>query len=122
MWTTRPVSSTTIEALRDIPHVDLLLVRVWRDDERIHHPRAPIDRSYRSDPSSTRLLQAFAAATGAHVYGERSLDAAAQELRRLVGTGEGVVVGTEQSTKPLTAWALGLALVPLAYLLWRRNL
>lgn len=119
---TRPVSRATIEALRGLPHVDLMLVRVWRDGERIHHPRAPIDRRYRSDPSSTRRLEAFAAATGARVYGEGSLDAAARELRRLVGTGERVDVGTEQSVKPLTAWTLGLALVPLAYLLWRRNL
>jgi hypothetical protein len=119
---TRPVSGATIEALRDLPRVDLMLVRVWRDGERIHHPRAPIDRSYRSDPSSARRLEAFAAATGARVYGEGSLDAAARELRRLVGTGERVEVGTEQSVKPLTAWTLGLALVPLAYLLWRRNL
>jgi hypothetical protein len=119
---TRPVSGATIEALRDLPRIELLLVRVWRDGERIHRPRAPIDRRYRSDPGSTRLLEAFAGATGARVYDEGSVDDAASELRRLVGRGERVEVGTEQSTRPLTAWALGLALVPLAYLLWRRNL
>jgi hypothetical protein len=119
---TRPVSAETIQALRDLPRVELLLVRVWREGERIHRPRAPIDRRYRSDPSSTRLLQAFAAATRARVYGEGSVDDAAGELRRLVGSGERVEVGTEQSTKPLAAWTLGLALVPLGYLLWRRNI
>ena len=119
---TRPVSAATIEALRDLPRLHLLLVRVWRDGERIYRPRAPIDRRYRSDPSSTQLLHAFASATGARVYGEGSLADAGRELRRLVGSGERVEVGTEQSAKPLTAWALGLALVPLGYLLWRRNL
>jgi hypothetical protein len=30
--------------------------------------------------------------------------------------------GTEVSARSLTAWTLALAVVPLGYLLWRRNL
>ena len=110
-----------MRALRDEPRVDLLIVRFWREGERIHRVRAQIDAGYRSDPQSTALLRSFATATGARVYDEGAVDEAAQELRRRVGSGERVQVGTEQSSRPLTAWTLALALVPLGYLLWRRN-
>jgi hypothetical protein len=119
---TRPVSPATLRALRARPRIDLLIVRFWSEEERIHRPRLEIDAQYQTDPGSTATLAAFADAVGAQVYSEDDAGAVARELRRRLGRGEPVVAGEEVSARPLTAWAVGLALVPLAFLLVRRNL
>jgi hypothetical protein len=118
----QPVSPATIRALTARPRLDLLLVRFWSARERIHRPRLAIDRDYRPEPASTALLEGFARDTGARLYGEDDLDAAADELRRRLGRGEAVPAGEEVSARSLTAWTLALAVVPLGILLWRRNL
>jgi hypothetical protein len=117
----QPVSQDTLRALRADPPLELLLVRVWGGDERIHRPRIPFDARYSPDPASAATLTAFADAAGARVFGEDDAGAVGAELRRLLGAGEPVVVGEEVSEEPLAAWVLALGLVPLGYLLVRRN-
>jgi hypothetical protein len=117
----QPVSRDTLRALRAGPPLELLLVRVWREDERIHRPRIPFDARYRADPASTATLTGFADAVDARVFDEGDAPAVRAELRRLLGGGEPVVVGEEVSEEPLAAWVLALGLVPLGYLLVRRN-
>jgi hypothetical protein len=117
----RPVSPQTIRALRHPPPLGLLIVRFWSPGERIHRPRVRIDADYRTDPASTELLESFARETGARLYSESQSAEVAAELRRRLGRGERVVAGQEASARPLTAWTIALAIVPLGYLLWRRN-
>jgi hypothetical protein len=117
-----PVSPATVEALRAQPRIELLLVRFWSPEERIFRPRAPIDRGYAPDPGSTATLATFAEAVGARVYSEDDADAVARELRRRVGEGEPVAAGQEVSARPLAAYAIALALLPLGFLIARRNL
>lgn len=118
---TRPVSQLTVAAFRRPPALELVLVRVWRPDERIFRPSTAVDRSYRSDPSSTETLNAFTRDTGARLYPESEVRRASSEVARLLGRGRPVRAGSQVSAKPLAAWAFGLALLPLGYLLWRRN-
>jgi hypothetical protein len=117
----QPVSPATLQALRSTPRVDLLLVRFWSPGERIFRPRIALDRDYRPDPGSTATFAAFADSLDAHVYGEGDESAVAREVRRLVGRGEPAVVGREASETPLSAWILAAGIVPLGYLLLRRN-
>jgi hypothetical protein len=119
---TRPVSAETMRALRGTPRLDVLVVRFWSADERIFRRRTAEDETYRADPASGAQLASFAAESGARVFSEDELGAAERALRARLGTGERVVVGREASSHPLAAWAIGLAAVPLAYLLRRRNL
>lgn len=119
---TRPVAPATLAALRAPPRAELLIVRFWSPEERIFRPRERIDRTYAADPGSTATLERFAEAVGAGVFSEDEPAAVERELRRALGRGEPVVAGEEVSAQPLAAFAIALALVPLAYLLARRNL
>ena len=119
---TRPVALSTIAALRRRPVLDLVLVRVWRERERIFRPRIAADRSYRTDPGSTDVLRDFVRTTGTRLYSESEAGEASAEVARLLGRGKPVRAGSQVSAQALGAWAFGLAFVPLGYLLWRRNL
>jgi hypothetical protein len=117
----RPVSPETVRALRARPRIALLIVRFWSPEERIFRPRLELDEQYEPDPTSTATLSAFAGGVGARVFGEDDVAAVARELRRVLGRGEPVIAGEEFSARPLTPWAVALALVPLGFLLARRN-
>jgi von Willebrand factor type A domain len=119
---TTAVDRSTIDELRGEPPLDLVLVRLWDERERIFEPRVAADRTYSTDPGSTAVLRSFAAATGARLFDEPQLDEAAATVRRLLGRGQATHAGTEVSASSLAGWAFGLAFVPLGYLLWRRNL
>ncbi|MBA2294225.1 MAG: VWA domain-containing protein [Actinobacteria bacterium] len=118
---TNPVSQRTIAALRRRPRLDLVLVRVWGERERIFQPGVAADRSYRTDPGSTEVLRDFVRATGARLYAESDARRASAEVARLLGRGAPVRAGSQVSAQPLAVWTFGLAFVPLGYLLWRRN-
>jgi hypothetical protein len=117
----QPVSPATLQALRATPRVDLLLVRFWSPRERIFRPRLGLDRQYEPDPASTATFASLADSVDARVYAEGDEAAVTREVRRLVGRGEPVVVGREASEMPLSAWILAAGIVPLGYLLLRRN-
>lgn len=119
---TNPVRPETIQALRSRPRLDVVVIRVWDASERIHRPRLAGDRAYLPAPESTATLAGFAAATGASVFDEGDVDRAADAVRRLLGTGEAVRAGDELSARSLAGFTFALAFVPLAYVLWRRNL
>jgi hypothetical protein len=118
----RPVAPATIRALTGEPPVRLVIVRFWSENERIFRAGGGIDATYETDPESGQRLAAFADAAEAQVFDESDVGAAARAARRLLGTGPKVQQGHEVSAKPLTAWVIGLAFLPLVYLLWRRNL
>jgi len=102
--------------------VQLVIVRFWSPGERLFRVGGEADPAYEPDPASTSTLEAFADAVGAPLFDERQTRAAARAVRRLLGEGPRVPQGEEVTARPLAAWAIGFAVVPLAYLLWRRNL
>jgi hypothetical protein len=119
---TLPLSQATETALRGSPPLDLVVVRLWSPGERIHEPLLPLDSRYRTDPSSTPVFDELVRSIGARAFAEGDVDEAAALLRRRLGRGDAVVTGREVSARPLAAWAVALAAVPLAYVLRRRNL
>lgn len=119
---TLPLSQATETALRGRPPLDLIVLRLWSPDERIHEPLLPLDTRYRADPASTAVFEGFVRAVGARAFAEGEVGEAARLLRERLGAGKAVVTGREVSARPLAAWAVALAALPLAYVLRRRNL
>jgi hypothetical protein len=118
---TNPVAFETIDVLRSPPRLDLVIVRVWDENERIFRSQLPADQEYRTDPGSTDVFRSFAEATRARTFDESEVGKAAATVRRLLGRGEAVATGNEVSARPLAGWTFALAFLPLGYLLWRRN-
>jgi hypothetical protein len=118
---TLPLSQATEDALRSAARLELLFVRIWSEQERIHEPRIALDTRYRSDPGSTAVYEDIVRAVGGRAFAEGEVGAAASTLRRRLGRGEAVVTGHEASGRQLAGWAVALAALPLAYVLRRRN-
>jgi hypothetical protein len=107
-------------ALRYGPGVSLILVRVWSESERVFEPSGQAE-SYRPDPQSGLALAGLAAATGGRVFAVQDMSAAAAFARSALGTGPTMARGRETRTTPLAPYVAAAALVPLLFLLGRRN-
>lgn len=102
------------------PRIETLLVHVWKADERIYEGGVP-ERSYAPDPASAATLARVASLTGGSVYEERSAPTAADVVTAL-GEGptrERVLDGERTALMPYATIA---ALIPLGFVLLRRNL
>jgi hypothetical protein len=99
-----------------------VFVHVWQPDDRIYLPHARVDQAYRADPASTALLSELATITGAGPpLGVQDVRQAARRARDAVG-----FAGTHQRIDsyariPLAPWLVLAGVVPLGFLLWRRN-
>ena len=78
--------------------------------------------NYRPDPTPRSAVRQLAAATGAEVVSRRSSSTSAVRAVPL-GRRERPVeaVGTQLEVVPLGRWFVLASLVPLGFLLWRRN-
>jgi hypothetical protein len=109
------------QSLRQPPRTQLVVVHVWRAGERIYLGRKP-DPDYHSDPRSGRAVAALAAALGGRAVNEGDVAGAVADARALLGPGTVAQLGVGLRVIALSRWLVLLALVPLALLLWRRNL
>jgi len=101
-------------------NVQLLVVRIGKLGETVYGPNGAPE-PYESDPGSAALAESLASAAGGEAFGEDDLDSAIGAARRMVGEGP-VVAQTEQlDVKPLAPYVFLAALLPLAFLLYRRN-
>jgi hypothetical protein len=97
-----------------------LFVHVWAPDERIYvHGRT--DRRYKPDPTSSTMLSRFAAAAGGRVFGEDDLHALLQTIRDEAGNSSARTKVIGYARVPLAPWFLLAGVVPLGFLLYRRN-
>ena len=113
-------ASAVARALRSGPGVSLILVRVWADDERVFGPSGQAE-SYRPDTQSALALAGLAAATGGRVFAARDMGAAAAFARSALGRGPTTARGRETRTTPLAPYLAAATLVPLLFVLRRRN-
>ncbi|HZT93795.1 MAG TPA: vWA domain-containing protein [Gaiellaceae bacterium] len=98
-----------------------LFVHVWAPNERIYvHGR--VDPRYRPDPASLSVLRQFATDTRGEVFGEHDLAGLVRAIRAEAGTkpARAKTLGYERSA--LGPWFLLAGVVPLGFLLFRRNL
>jgi hypothetical protein len=119
----RPFSANSVGgAFRARPGTTLIVVRFWSARDRVYGPGGRLEPGYRPDPSSAGSVDTLVSATGGQAFDEGRLGAAAQALRAAVGQGPTGALTTVSSTRDLTPLVLLSALVPLAFVLWRRNL
>jgi hypothetical protein len=119
----RPFSADAVgSAFRHRPGASLVVVRFWSARDRIYGADGTLDPGYRPDPASAGGLDTLAAATSGRTFGEGQLGAAERAVQAAVGQGPTGAVTTVSSTRDLTPLVLLSSLVPLAFVLWRRNL
>ncbi|MBV8065215.1 MAG: VWA domain-containing protein [Actinobacteria bacterium] len=97
-----------------------IFVHVWERGERIYHHGKP-DPYYVEDPASTHTLEHAAAVTGGYSYGENELATIESRARRLVGSGTLESQTDAYARIALAPWVALGGVLPLGFLLYRRN-
>jgi hypothetical protein len=114
-----------LEALRERlgqGRVSLVFVHVWRGDEAVFDANGERDPAYRPDRTGGRALRRVAGALEAPVLNEGDAAAVIDAVSERVGTGPLAPQGRQVVSRELAPHALLAAFVPLALILYRRNL
>jgi hypothetical protein len=109
------------DALRPRPRNHFVIVRFWRSGERVYLGRRP-DPSYKADPRSAQAVRTLAGTIGGRAFDEDDLGGAIRAVRSYLGKGPLAGVGEGLRVIELDRWLVLASLVPIAFLLWRRNL
>jgi hypothetical protein len=97
-----------------------LFVHVWAPSERIYvHGR--VDPRYRPDPTSVDVLARFAAAAHGQVFAEDDLHGLVRAIRGEAGTSPARTTVLGYARVALAPWFILAGVVPLGFLLYRRN-
>lgn len=89
-------------------------------DERVWFRGRAIP-DYRPDPERDTTVRQFAAVTRAEVFSEDQLGEVVRASRAAAGSGPVEPVGTQLEVVPLGRWFVLASLLPLGFLVWRRN-
>lgn len=100
--------------------IDTILVRIGRPTERIFGPDGGVE-PYVPDPGSAAAANEYVAAVGGRAFGEDELDEAIGAARDTIGTGRTTLQIEASDVRPLGPYVFLAALLPLSFLLWRRN-
>jgi hypothetical protein len=101
--------------------VHVLFVHMWAQTERIYvHGR--VDPRYMPDPTSAAALRRFAAAAHGGVFGENDLPALEQTIRQEAGSSPVTTKVSSYARVALAPWFVLAGVIPLGFLLYRRNL
>jgi len=103
------------------PVVTPFLVHVWAANEHVYVHGRP-DRRYRPDAGSATSLQTFANLTHGRVFDERRLGSLAAAIHAAAGSASAHTTVVQYARVALAPWFVLAGAVPLAFLLWRRNL
>jgi hypothetical protein len=109
------------EALRPAPHTSFVIVRLGRTGERIFVGRKT-DPAYSPDPTAAHATKVLASVVGGRSYSESDGDGPIRAARRYLGQGPLVDVGEGLHVVALARWLVLASFLPLAFLLWRRNI
>ena len=115
-----PIRSVVGYELARAMTIHPLFVHVWAPTERIYI-HGKVDPRYRPDPTSASELSKFAAASSGRVYGENDIPALTKAIRTEAGNSpvETAVLGYARVA--LAPWFVLAGIIPLAFLLYRRN-
>ena len=99
-----------------------MFVHVWEPGERIFRAHGRADPKYVSDPGSGSALDQFASMTGGDkAFGEHDVGAVVHAARDVVGHAKARTHVAAYARIPLAPWFVLGGILPLAFLLWRRN-
>jgi len=101
--------------------IDTILVRIGGPGERIFAADGGVE-PYAADPASAAAADQYAAAVGGRAFAEDELDEAVAAARDTIGTGRTTLRVEASDVRPLGPYVFLAALLPLSFLLWRRNL
>ncbi len=102
------------------PGIEAVFVHVWAGDERVY-AGGQVEPQYSPDPRARSILESVGGAVDGEVYGEGDLDDAVAKARELVGEGELEARGEKRNRVALAPYLAGAVFLPLALLLWRRD-
>jgi hypothetical protein len=117
---TDPFSTTKLGAALRRQRIEPIFIHVWGAQERIFGALA--DAGYRPDPESVTVFRRLAAAAAGGAFAESDVEQAQAALRTLLGEGARRPLWQERSRTELAPWLSLGALLPLGFVLWRRNL
>ena len=100
--------------------IALYFVHVWHSEDRVYGPRGEPE-SYRPDPNSRVVLDRLAREVGGGVFEEDQLPTALEVVRRRLGEGAVEPRGRELRAVALAPWVIAAAILPLGFVLLRRN-
>lgn len=116
----QPVRSPVGYELARAMTVHPLFVHVWAPTERIYvHGR--VDPHYRPDPTSAGALSRFATAAHGRVFDENQLDELVQTIKTEAGDKPVMTDVLGYARVALAPWFILAGVIPLAFLLYRRN-
>ena len=99
-----------------------VFVHVWDAREKIFGRHGKVDRRYAPDPASTAALADLATVTGGRAFSEDEFGKIVRASRDAVGHAEAHTVISAYAREPLAPWFVLAAVLPLGFLVWRRNL
>lgn len=97
------------------------LVRFWDAAERVYGPDG-VEAAYTPNAGSAELAESFARAVKGEAFDERELPAAIDTMRSKLGSEPAVTHVKTVDIQPLGPFVLVAAVLPLGFLLVRRNL
>jgi hypothetical protein len=109
------------EALRPAPRTRFVIVRIGRPGERIF-VGGKADRNYRTDPAAGQATRRLASVVDGRAYTEGDVNGAVGAARQFLGHGSLRGVGEGLHVIALARWLVLASLLPLGFLLWRRNI
>ncbi len=104
----------------DKGNVHVLFVHLWGPDEKIYLGRNNVDPGYRPDPQSNQAVQRIAASGGGEVLGEDP-GALVSRTKGFLGTGPQTSIREQRTRVSLGPYVALMALLPLGFVLLRRN-
>ena len=116
----QPVSTLAAD-FAQTPKVDVTFVRVGNASEKIYDGGVP-EAGYTPDPAAGRTLATAAAAVGGRVLQEGETAEAVAAVRAAVGPGTTTSRRIEGNRRALIPYVTLLAVLPLGFVLYRRNL
>jgi hypothetical protein len=102
-------------------HVRILVVHLWNEHEQVFLIRNAVDPGYRPDAEAPRNAQRLATAGQGEVLGEDA-DALKAVAREIIGTGPATRLREQRTRVSLAPYVALAALLPLGFVLVRRNL
>jgi hypothetical protein len=116
----RPFGGELERAFNRKPRVETVFVRTWDENERIFETGVA-EGGYTPDPGSADAIERVAGLVGGQAFDESEVGAAGDALAELAGEGETRGREIAGARLALMPWVTLLALFPLLFVLWRRN-
>ena len=107
--------------VRTPPRTDFVILRYWHPGDRIYVD-GHVDPNYHANPSSASATAQLAATLDGRAVSGTDVSGAVRAARRLLGAGPVKPFGLGLHVTELSRWLALAALLPLGFLLWRRNI